>query len=64
MREDGHAERCDGCKRMRYDVERVGLLVEGQMRAERELCSPCRVAAIDGFLVAHDVIVGRPVRVS
>lgn len=51
------ATRCHGCERMRYDVERVALLVEGQPRAERDLCAACRTNAIDGFLVARDGLV-------
>lgn len=48
------ATRCDGCERMRYDTERVGLLVAGQIRAERDLCAACRSVAIDVFLLACD----------
>lgn len=50
----GNAAKCDGCARIRYDVQSVALLVEGALRAERDLCAACRTNAIDGFLVAQD----------
>jgi hypothetical protein len=50
-----HAQRCDSCERMLYNVERVALLVEGQLRVERELCAPCRGRAIDLFVALRDL---------
>lgn len=49
-----HAQRCDSCDRMRYDVERVALLVAGFLSAERDLCKPCLGRALDYFLALTD----------
>jgi hypothetical protein len=48
------ARRCAGCERMTYDCQNVALLVQGQLRLQRELCAACRSNAIDGFAVAKD----------
>lgn len=55
------AEQCDCCRRLRYDVEKVALLVEGQVRVERDLCAACRMDAIDTFITEtmHDSSVVR-----
>lgn len=50
--ESHEAHRCDGCLRMRYDVRRTALFLNGVSAAERDLCAACRSEAIDGFLQA------------
>lgn len=44
------AKRCEACGRMQYSVERLALLVEGQVRVERDLCAACRTEAIDALI--------------
>lgn len=57
----GLAERCDGCATITTDRKTVSLLVEGNLRAERDLCAACRAVTIDGFLTLSDGMVVRKV---
>ena len=43
------AARCDGCKRVTYNVKRAAVMVAGSLRSERALCPSCLSAAIDAY---------------